>query len=251
MEIDKMKVIAVDDEPLALGQLEKCITKVPFLELSGTFSSASPAKQFLEHNEVDAMFVDVNMPDQSGIDMVKSLENPPLLVFTTAYSEYAVEGFKVNAVDYLLKPYTFDEFLTASEKLRKRLELERASESPSSSKSDLSDKFVFFKAGYKIVKVNVSDIVYVESMSEYLKIYQAGEAMPMVVLLSFRKLQEKLPESLFVRVHKSYLVNLSRVSEVSGGVLYMEGGKAIPIGDSYRSSLMNQMRGEGAGKSAE
>lgn len=118
MEIDKMKVIAVDDEPLALGQLEKCITKVPFLELSGTFSSASPAKQFLEHNEVDAMFVDVNMPDQSGIDMVKSLENPPLLVFTTAYSEYAVEGFKVNAVDYLLKPYTFDEFLTTSEKLK-------------------------------------------------------------------------------------------------------------------------------------
>ncbi len=240
-----MKVIAVDDEPLALGQLEKCIAKVPFLELAGSFSSASGALRFLKGNSVDAMFIDVNMPDLSGLDLVRSLENPPLIVFTTAYSEYAVEGFRVNAVDYLLKPFSFDEFLAASEKLKSRMEMLRASQSQptSSAGNDLQDKFVFFKAGYKIVKVSVSNIIYVESMSEYLKIYEVGETMPKVVLSSFRKLQEKLPESVFVRVHKSYLVNLARVSEVSGGTLCMEGGKVIPIGDSYRASLMNLMQG--------
>lgn len=251
MESYKMKVIAVDDEPLALGQLEKCISKVPFLELAGSFSSASAALRFLNGNSVDAMFLDVNMPDLSGLDLVHSLENPPLVVFTTAYSEYAVEGFRVNAVDYLLKPFSFDEFLAASEKLKSRMEMVRASQSSSATGYDHQDKFVFFKAGYKIVKVNVADIVYVESMSEYLKIYEVEESMPKVVLSSFRKLQEKLPESVFVRVHKSYMVNLSRVSEVSGGALYMEGGKVIPIGDSYRASFMNLMRSEDAGKSAE
>lgn len=239
MESDMMKVIAVDDEPLALGQLEKCIAKVPFLELAGAFTSALNARKYLEQNDVEAMFVDVNMPDMSGIELVRSLVNPPLLVFTTAYSEYAVEGFKVNAVDYLLKPYTFDEFLTASEKLKKRLEMERASGESSLMNHEAQEKSVFLKAGYKIVKVNASDIVYVESMSEYLKIYEAGESMPKIVLMSFRKLLEKLPPSGFVRVHKSYVVNLSKVVEVSNGTLCMEGGKIIPIGDSYRTALLD------------
>lgn len=232
-----LSVIAVDDEPLALGQLEKYISKVPFLSLSAACSSAFEARKVLEDNEVDAMFLDINMPDLSGMDLVKPLKRPPLVVFTTAYSEYAIEGFKVDVVDYLLKPFTLSEFIASAEKLRSRFEMIQAAGSRAASSSD----FVFFKADYKIIKVEISDIVYVEGMSEYLKIYLSGEQMPKVVLMSFSKLLEKLPASRFVRVHRSYVINLAKVSEVSSGMILMSTGKRIPIGDSYRSTLMNML----------
>lgn len=229
-----LRVIAVDDEPLALGQLVKCVSKVPFLSLTAACSSAIEAREVLESNEVDAMFLDINMPDLSGLEMVKALKRPPLVVFTTAYSEYAIEGFKVDAVDYLLKPFTFSEFVASAEKLRSRFALMQAA-----SGSQTSGDYVFFKADYKIIKVEISDIVYVEGMSEYLKIYLSGEQMPKVILMSFSKLMEKLPGSRFVRVHRSYVVNLAKIQEVSSGVILMSNGKTIPIGDSYRSALMN------------
>lgn len=230
-----LRVIAVDDEPLALGQLEKYIAKVPFLSLTAACSSAFEAREVLETNEVDAMFLDINMPDLSGMDLVKTLKRPPLVVFTTAYSEYAIEGFKVDAVDYLLKPFTLSEFIASAEKLRSRFEMIQTAGSGTAPSSD----FVFFKADYKIIKVEVSDIVYVEGMSEYLKIYLSSEQMPKVVLMSFSRLLEKLPASRFVRVHRSYVINLAKVSEVSSGMVLMTTGKRIPIGDSYRTALMN------------
>ena len=173
-----LRVIAVDDEPLALGQLEKYISKVPFMSLTAACHSAFEAREALESGQVDAMFLDINMPDLSGMDLVKTLKRPPLVVFTTAYSEYAVEGFKVDAVDYLLKPFTLSEFIASAEKLRTRFEMLRAagtvlSAKPASLTSDsnpltssastqsASEDFVFFKADYKIIKVEVSDIVYV------------------------------------------------------------------------------------------
>ena len=253
-----LRVIAVDDEPLALGQLEKYISKVPFMSLTAACHSAFEAREVLESGEVDAMFLDINMPDLSGMDLVKTLKRPPLVVFTTAYSEYAVEGFKVDAVDYLLKPFTLSEFIASAEKLRIRFEMIRAAGTvlsakpafPTSDSNPLtsnastqsaSEDFVFFKADYKIIKVEISDIVYVEGMSEYLKIYLASEPMPKVVLMSFSKLLEKLPATRFVRVHRSYVINLAKVQEVSSGIILMTGGKTIPIGDSYRSSLMNML----------
>ncbi len=253
-----LRVIAVDDEPLALGQLEKYISKVPFLSLTAACHSAFEAREVLESGEVDAMFLDINMPDLSGMDLVKTLKRPPLVVFTTAYSEYAVEGFKVDAVDYLLKPFTLSEFVSSAEKLRTRFEMIQAAGTALSAKpafpttdsnlltstastQSASEDFVFFKADYKIIKVEVSDIVYVEGMSEYLKIYLASEPMPKVVLMSFSKLLEKLPATRFVRVHRSYVINLAKVQEVSSGIILMTGGKTIPIGDSYRSSLMNML----------
>ena len=253
-----LRVIAVDDEPLALGQLEKYISKVPFLSLTAACHSAFEAREVLESGEVDAMFLDINMPDLSGMDLVKTMKHPPLVVFTTAYSEYAVEGFKVDAVDYLLKPFTLSEFIASAEKLRTRFEMIQAagaalsakpafqtsdsnSLTSSASSQSTSEDFVFFKADYKIIKVEVSDIVYVEGMSEYLKIYLASEPMPKVVLMSFSKLLEKLPATRFVRVHRSYVINLAKVQEVSSGIILMTGGKTIPIGDSYRSALMNML----------
>lgn len=232
-----LRVIAVDDEPLALGQLEKYISKVPFLSLTAACTSAFEARKVLEENEVDAMFLDINMPDLSGMDLVKTLKRPPLVVFTTAYSEYAIEGFKVDAVDYLLKPFTLSEFVASAEKLRSRFDLLQAA----GTGSDEANDFVFFKADHKIIKVDVSDIVYVEGMSEYLKIYVVGEQMPKVVLMSFSKLLEKLPASRFVRVHRSYVINLAKITEVRSGLVLMTTGKTIPIGDSYRSTLMNMM----------
>ncbi len=253
-----LRVIAVDDEPLALGQLEKYISKVPFMSLTAACHSAFEAREALESGQVDAMFLDINMPDLSGMDLVKTLKRPPLVVFTTAYSEYAVEGFKVDAVDYLLKPFTLSEFIASAEKLRTRFEMLRAAGTVLSAKSasqtsdsnpltssastqSASEDFVFFKADYKIIKVEVSDIVYVEGMSEYLKIYLASEPVPKVVLMSFSKLLEKLPAIRFVRVHRSYVINLAKVQEVSSGIILMTGGKTIPIGDSYRSALMNML----------
>ncbi len=232
-----LRVIAVDDEPLALGQLEKYISKVPFMSLTAACPSAFEARKVLESGEVDAMFLDINMPDLSGMELVKTLKRPPLVVFTTAYSEYAIEGFKVDAVDYLLKPFSLSEFIASAEKLRSRFDLIQAT----GSGAVATDDFVFFKADYKIIKVEVSDIIYIEGMSEYLKIYVVGEQMPKVVLMSFSKLLEKLPASRFVRVHRSYVINLAKVSEVRSGTILMTTGKTIPVGDSYRSTLMNML----------
>ncbi len=230
-----IRVIAVDDEPLALRQLEIYISKVPFLELVGACGNALEASRILDGNEVDAMFLDINMPDLSGLDFVRLLRHRPLTVFTTAYSEYAVDGFKVDAVDYLLKPFSLSEFVASAEKLRERFDLLEASRGKSESPQE---DYVFFKADYKIIKVNVSDIIYVESMSEYLKIYVSGETAPKLVLLSMAKLLEKLPENRFVRVHRSYVINLAHIREVSRGVVETDNGKIIPIGDSYRQALL-------------
>ena len=231
-----MKVIAVDDEPLALGQLTKYISQVQFMELSGAFTSSLEALRFLQDTEVDAMFIDINMPDLSGIELVRSLPSAPLTVLTTAYSEYAVEGYKVDAVDYLLKPFTLSEFITSAEKLRSRFTLLEAAGKPVQ-----NNDFVFFKSDYKIIKIRTADILYIESMSEYLKIFLQDEQMPRVVLMSFAKLLEKLPQDLFIRIHRSYVINLSKVEEVSGGMVLLENGKSLPIGESYRAALLNRL----------
>ncbi len=231
-----MKVIAVDDEPLALGQLTKYISQVPFMELSGAFTSSLEALRFLQDTEVDAMFIDINMPDLSGIELVRSLPSAPLTVLTTAYSEYAVEGYKVDAVDYLLKPFTLSEFIASTEKLRSRATLLEAAGKPAQ-----NNDFVFFKSDYKIIKIRTADILYIESMSEYLKIFLQDEQMPRVVLMSFAKLLEKLPQDLFIRIHRSYVINLSKVEEVSGGMVLLENGKSLPIGESYRAALLNRL----------
>ncbi len=231
-----MKVIAIDDEPLALGQITKYIEQVPFLELSASFTSSVEARKFLQTNMVDAMWIDINMPDINGIELVRSLPKAPLTVFTTAYSEYAIEGYKVDAVDYLLKPFTLAEFIASAEKVRSRLIL-----LDGAGRTAQDSDFVFFKSDYKIIKLRISDIVYVESMSEYLKIHLVNEDTPRVVLMSFAKLQEKLPQSLFIRIHRSYVINLSKVAEVSSGMVLMEDGKSLPVSESYRSALLSRI----------
>ena len=228
-----IRCLAIDDEPLALQQLVGYISKVPFLELAAQCQSALEARQFLENDTVDAIFCDINMPDLNGMDFVKSLAVPPLVVFTTAYSEYAVEGFRVNAVDYLLKPFGLQDFQRAANRLRERLGSTSSVDQPVVSESDDT---LFLKADYRIVKVNIPDIRYVEGMSEYLKVWIEGEAKPIITLLSMKKIEERLPAS-FMRIHRSYIINLEKIQEVNKNRVIMDADTYLPIGDLYKDAF--------------
>ena len=232
--------MAIDDEPLALQQIVAYIGKVPFLELAVQCQSAIEARAFLEQDTVDAIFCDINMPDLNGMDFVKSLTTPPLIVFTTAYSEYAVEGFKVNAVDYLLKPFGLQDFQRAANRIRERLEnTKRQDISLTSHPSPLTsndDDVIFLKTEYRIVKVTISNIHYVEAMSEYLKVYLEGEPKPIVTLLSMKKMEERLPDS-FMRIHRSYIINLTKIQEVNKNRVIMDSDTYLPIGDMYKDTF--------------
>ena len=241
-----IRCLAIDDEPLALQQLVAYIGKVPFLELAAQCQSALEARQFLENDTVDAIFCDINMPDLNGMDFVKSLVVPPLVVFTTAYSEYAVEGFRVNAVDYLLKPFGLQDFQRAANRLKERLD-----NTPAAPASDISltsnDNVLFLKTDYRIVKVSIPDIRYIEGMSEYLKVWIEGEAKPIITLLSMKKIEERLPDY-FMRIHRSYIINLNKIQEVNKNRVIMDADTYLPIGDLYKESFQSYLNTKFLGK---
>ena len=230
-----IRCIAIDDEPLALKQLESYISKVGFLELEAACNSAVDASKVLASQPADVLFCDINMPDLDGMSFVKSLASQPMVVFTTAYSEYAVEGFKVDAVDYLLKPFGFNDFEKAALKVKRLYDLENKDEV---TLLDYDDS-VYIKTDYKTVRVEVSSIIYIEGMSEYVKIITEDQKDPVIALLSMKKLEGKLPGNRFMRVHKSFIINLSKISQVSKGHVRMQDGSSIPIGESYRDSLLS------------
>ena len=242
-----IRCIAIDDEPLALQQLAAYIKKTPFLELVAQCQSALEARQFLEHDIVDAIFCDINMPDLNGMDFVKSLQVPPLIVFTTAYSEYAVEGFKVNAVDYLLKPFGMQDFQRAANRLKERVQGSRVQEVQGSPLTSESDDVIFLKTNYRVVKVTISEIRYIEAMSEYLKIFIEGEAKPIVTLLSMKKMEEKLTEN-FMRIHRSYIVNLTKIQEINKNRIIMDAETFLPIGDMYKEAFQKYIDTKFLGK---
>lgn len=232
-----IRCLAIDDEPLALKQLVSYIMQTPFLELVAACQSAVEAKEILHNEQIDALFVDINMPDLNGLDFVKSLSTPLLVVFTTAYSEFALEGYKLNAIDYLLKPFGLDDFIRAARKVKKQYELMNA---VSVSVVDMDDA-IFFKTEYKIVRVDIKQIMYVESMSEYLKIHLVDEPKPIIVLLSMKKIEERLPMNSFMRVHRSYIINLKMIKEVNKSRIIMNSDTYIPIGDNYRDAFNNYL----------
>lgn len=226
-----IKVVAIDDEPLALKQLEMYIRKVPFLELVASCPSAAAALPHVD--EADILYVDINLPDLSGMDFVRSLEHPPLVVFTTAYPEYALEGFRVHAADYLLKPFSFQEFEDSAQRLRSRL----LPGQPAAPQTEV----LSFKSNYKTVRVPIHDIRYVESMSEYLKIWLDSEPDPLVVLYSLKRLSEELPSDRFLRIHRSYLVRLSAIRTFSRSTVTLSSpdgdGPTLPVGDLFSAAL--------------
>lgn len=251
-----IRVLAIDDEPLALRQLAAYLKKVPFFELVDSCQSALDAMSILGEQEVDAVFIDINMPDLNGLDFVCSLNHPPMVVFTTAYQEYAIEGYKVDAIDYLLKPFGMGDILRAADKVKRQYDLlHTASLSPVD-----EDDALFLKTEYKVVRILAHDILYVEGMSEYLRIHlsatltplsderASAQPKPIVVLFSMKKMEERLADKDFMRIHKSYIINLHHIAEIQKNRVVLDSGKEIPIGDSYRERLNDYVNKKFLGK---
>jgi len=240
--MNNIRVLAIDDEPLALQQLAAYIKKVPFLELVAQCESALQARDILNEEVIDAIFCDINMPDLNGMDFVKSLTVPPLIVFTTAYAEYAVEGFRVNAVDYLLKPFDMQDFLRAANRVKEGLQ----GPDGLSGDNQYSDT-LFVKSDYRMLKISISDIRYVEGMSEYLKLHLDSQPKPIVTLLAMKALEERLPQN-FMRIHRSYIVNLDKIVEVNKNRVILDADTYLPIGDSYRDRFNQFIEAKFLGK---
>ena len=235
-----IKCIAIDDEPLALKKLVTYIKKIPFLDLVAQCHSATDAQQVINKQDVDAIFLDINMPDLNGMDFAKSLKQEhsrgSVMVFTTAYSEYAIEGYSANAVGYLLKPYGFDEFETVAQRVKDICEIRQQSNSEVSSGVD--ENTIFVKSDYKIVRINIDHIRYIEAMSEYLRIACDDRDKPVIVLLSLKKIEEHLPSNKFMRIHRSYIINLDKIKEVKKNHVIIDQDTSLPIGDNYKESFM-------------
>lgn len=226
-----IRCIAIDDEPLALRQIAGYIEKTPFLELVATFESALEALNFLNHNKIDLMFVDIQMPDLSGMDLVKSLDEKPEIIFTTAFSEYAVEGFKVDALDYLLKPLDYASFLKAANKAQSHFERIKTG----IQELDLNANYLFIKSDYKIIRLELEKILYIEGMREYVRIHLEN-AKPVMTLISMKKIEQKLPSSHFMRVHRSFIVNLDKITTVEKSRIVFD-KDYIPVSEQYKATF--------------
>lgn len=238
-----IKCIAIDDEPLALKKLVTYIKKIPYLELVAQCRSAIEAQQVVESQEIEAIFLDINMPDLNGLDFAKSLQDHskgPVMVFTTAYNEYAVEGYKANAVGYLLKPYSFDEFEAAAQKVKEIIEIRQQAIAEVTTQSD-DDSVIYVKSDYKIVRIDIKHITYIEAMSEYLRITCDDKNRPVIVLLSMKKVEEHLPGNMFMRIHRSFIINLEKIIEIKKNHVVLVGDVSLPIGENFKDAFMNYL----------
>ncbi|MEM6379840.1 MAG: LytTR family DNA-binding domain-containing protein [Bacteroidota bacterium] len=234
-----INVIIVDDEPLAQDVLETYIEKIPALNLVRKCNNAFEANEALQQNDIDLMFLDIQMPQLTGTDFLRSLDNPPVVIFTTAYSNYAVDGFELNAIDYLLKPISSDRFLKAANKAIAQIELKRGSASAAAKGGEEEKDFIFVKADKKLVKVNFDDVVYIEGLKDYVIIRQENSRL--VTLQTMKSLETKLPNHIFRRIHRSYIVNINRIDALVGNMVEVkEKGQAkhLPVGKNYREGLL-------------
>jgi len=225
-------VIAIDDEPLALQLISGYIGKTPGLNLSGRFDNPLDAAEFLQDNQVDLIFVDIQMPDLSGVEFTRLIEKGPKVIFTTAYEKYALEGYKLDIVDYLLKPFSYEEFLASVQKAQRLIKLEQKAEE----KVDSNEEFLFLKSDYKIKRINFDDILYVEGLKDYVKIYTRNDPKPVLSLSTLKLLESKLPEEKFMRVHRSFIVNLSKIATIERSRIVF-GKTYIPVSDQYKKKF--------------
>lgn len=221
-----MKAIAIDDEPLALKVITHLCEQVDFVSLEKTFTSQAEAIKYLNKYPVDLLFLDIQMPAKNGIEFYKMLENGPMVIFTTAYSEYAVEGFNVNATDYLLKPFSPDRFIQALEKARNEWNFR---------KNQTTQSHLMIRADYKLHRIPYEDILYIEGLDDYIQIYQVNKPK-IVARFSMKNILEQLPGNLFIRVHRSFIVPLKRVDSVQYKSLKI-GEVTIPIGETYKEEI--------------
>ena len=231
-----MNCIVVDDEPLALNLLRDFINKVPFLNLIKLCKDAYDAIEVMQSSKVDLMFLDINMPEITGLELIKNIEYKPLVIFTTAYSQHAVQGFELNAIDYLVKPFLFERFFKAVNKAFDMYNLKQES-IRQKSKSD-NDDFIFVKADYSSVKVYIRDILYIEGLKDYVKIYTNEKKI--LTLTTMKKIKEKLPNENFIRIHRSYIIAIDKIDSIQRNRIII-GDKWIPIGNSYKEEFFKRI----------
>lgn len=227
-----INTIAIDDEPLALGLVSGYIEKTPGLKLAGRFDNPLDASEFIRENGVDLIFLDIQMPDLTGTEFIRTMEKGAKVVFTTAWEKYALEGYKLDVVDYLLKPFSYEEFLVAVNKAKKRLNMERQVKANIVANS----RFLFLKSDYKIRRINFNDILYIEGLKDYVKVFTQNNPKPVLSLISLKALESKLPSEKFMRIHRSFIVNLERIEVIERSRIVF--GKAyIPVSDQYKNKF--------------
>lgn len=223
-----LKCIIIDDEPLAIELLKSYVLKTPPLELVDTFDNALNAMETINNNHIDVLFLDINMPQINGMDFSKTIPSSTRIIFTTAYDQYAVEGFRLNALDYLLKPINYTEFLQAVNKAIEWFKL---------NDTEKSETSIFIKSGYRMEKIDFNKILYIENQKDYVKFHLEDIKEPVSSLMSMQSLEEKLPEKHFMRVHRSFIVNLDKIKTIERNCIVF-GKQYIPVSDSYKSKFM-------------
>ena len=236
----KISCIVVDDEPLAARLIESYVQKTPFLELKGCFTRGTAAFDYLQSNPVDLLFCDIQMPVLSGMELSRMLPEKTRIIFTTAFSQYAVEGFKVRALDYLLKPISYEDFLAAALKAKECFTPAEAA--PAAQAAETQPRSIFVKTEYRLQQIELDRISYIEGFKDYVRIHLDGEAEPVLSLMRLKSLEESLPAPRFVRVHKSYIVQTSRIEAIERNHIII-GKERIPIGESYQDALFKILSG--------
>ena len=234
----KIKCLVIDDEPIAIEILTKYIGRISFLDLTGVFRDSVEALEFMQAHRVDLVFLDINMPDLNGIQFLNALDHRPMVIFTTAHAEYALESYEYEAIDYLLKPIEFERFLKAVNRALSKFQSFPESESKileeSPSKAEKSSKTIFIKDGKTIHRVNVKDILYVEGTKNYVTVITTKKEI--MTLITMKEMLSRLPENTFFRIHKSYIINFHHVEEIEREQVKIK-GKLIPIGNVYREDF--------------
>ncbi|BDD11470.1 DNA-binding response regulator (plasmid) [Fulvitalea axinellae] len=231
-----LNCLIVDDESLARRVIKRFLDDVPFLTLVGECKNAIEASQAIRENDIDLIFLDINMPKLSGLDFLKTLPNPPMAIVTTAYREYALEGYELDVVDYITKPIAFDRFLKAVNKAQKRKE---ETMPPQSVEKDTASNFFFVKTDKKLQKINADDILYIEGFGEYVKIHTEKECV--ITYLALKSLEESLSPSIFVRVHKSFIISIPKINNVEANIIRIQQHR-IPVGQGYKKRFLDKVK---------
>ena len=231
-----LNCIIIDDEPLAADLLASYAKKTLFLNLIGVFNSAVEGIKVIRENRVDLIFLDIQMPELSGLEFARILPKETKIIFTTAFSQYAVDGYKANAIDYLMKPVSYDDFLAGANRALEWFRSVRQSENAS------DDRFIFVKSEYKLVKIMFDDILYIEGLKDYVKIYLTDGRDPVLSLMNMKKIEESLPRPEFMRIHRSYIVHMKKIEGIDRFRVVI-GDAVLPISDSYKTTIQDYLDG--------